>query len=278
MEFYTETSESTEPASRLSYSRMSPEQAEAAFQRRKEELKRLMKGGAVGAPVAAPVPAAHCFKNITESFAAAPHKRSQSHSRPDADSKSSRRTNTRGVDAGRTESLFRRHVEWKQKAVEKADQMRKINSEKEMENCTFNPHLAKPVGQHLQFIQLNPQGKVHERAELWAKEKERKTEEMKEMASERELEDCTFHPKVKSQSKTFDSNAYFQRQISWKKEVGHKIAALDAKVHSHPPPAKPPKCKAAAPEKDTEARMQKLQQALGVLEDRVNSSLGLLES
>ena len=82
MDFYTENSDSTEPASRLSYSRMDPGEAEAAFQRRREELKRIVKGGVAGSVVQPPAPAANCFRNITESFATMGHKRSMSHSRP----------------------------------------------------------------------------------------------------------------------------------------------------------------------------------------------------
>lgn len=259
-----EAADPPESSSRLSYSRMNPEDAEAAFQRRKEELRQRLKGPACLPSVPAPRTVPNCYRNITDSFPK-PHEVER------VPRKASKKQ-TRASEGGN--ALFERQVEWKQRAVEKADHLRLVQSEKEMEGCTFNPRLKKPVG--LKYLQLSPQGTVQERAELWVKEKQRKTEEMKEMESERELQDCTFHPQVKSQSKTFDSSAYFQRQLSWKREVSHKIAVLDAKVNppklpkppisqNHRPPSPLPK----------QVRLEKLQQALSVLEDRVNSSLGV---
>lgn len=253
------------PDSRLSYSRMTPEEAESAFQRRKEELRQRLKAPVCPPSVPVPAKATNCYRNITDSF-------SQVH-KTEAFPRKTGPKPARASEGGN--ALFVRQVEWKQKAVEKADQLRQRQSEKEMEGCTFNPRLKKPIGPHVKYLQLSPQGTVQERGELWAKEKQRKTEEMKEMESERELQDCTFHPQVKSQSKTFDSSAYFQRQLSWKREVSHKIAVLDAKVNP-PKPSKPPSQNQRPPSPlPKQLRLEKLQQALSVLEDRVNSSLGV---
>ena len=265
-----EAADAPESSSRLSYSRMNPEDAEAAFQRRKEELRQRFKEKVPTSSVSVPRTALNCYRNITETFTKASEIVGNEAIAQRKVSKNQPRASECGV------ALFERQVEWKQKATEKADCMRKMQSEKEMEGCTFNPRLKKPVGPHVKYLQFNPQGKVHERAELWAKEKQRKTEEMKEIESERELQDCTFHPQVKSQSKTFDSSAYFQRQLSWKREVSHKIAVLEAKVNP-PKPSKPPTSQNQRPPSPLpkQVRLEKLQQALSVLEDRVNSSLGV---
>ena len=260
----------SEAGSRLSYSRMTPEDAEVAFQRRKEELKQRLKATPCVSTVSAPRPSVNCYRNITETFAQAVDV-----SNRDPDSRRPLKKSSKPSET--SVSLFTRQVQWKQKSLEKSDFQRKIQSAKELEGCTFNPHLKKPVGPHIKYLQLTPQGKLPERAELWAKEKQRKTEEMKEIVSEKELQDCTFHPQIKSQSKTFDSNAYFQRQLSWKREVTNKIAEIDAKMNPVKPSKPPLSCQNQRPASplSKEIRLEKLQQALTVLEDRVNSSLGM---